>query len=321
VEAFSGERLPFFSNPRISYKGKSAGMPAGQPFAADNSRVLNLTAPIVAAFRGETNRTIPPSVSLISPTNDAILSAAGPLRCLANASDSDGSIVRVDFYANGALLGSSVSPPFQFKSSDLLPGRYSLVAAAIDNEGAQSFSEPVSIVLRPSNDDFAERQTISGYNAVLTNSNEFATTEPEEPQPASGQGFASLWWSWTAPESGYLTVSIDNLVQGDGCHRRFLDVYSGDQLRSLVRVASSPDGEATPALQFPVVAGRSYVIAAQSAGNPGYWACETGLLKLRVRLSTMKIGTPQQGERFTVPVDIPIRLETTGTGESGGLLY
>lgn len=316
VEGFSGERLPFFSNPRISHKGKSAGMPAGQPFAADNSRVLNLTAPIVAAFRGETNRTIPPSVSLISPTNDAILSAAGPLRCLANASDSDGSIVRVDFYANGALLGSSASPPFQLKCSDLLPGRYTLIAVAVDDAGVQSVSEPAKILWRPPNDDFADRQIVSGYGVVLTNSNNLATTEPEEPDPDSGVGMASLWWSWTAPESGYATISINCLVTNNGCNRRLLDVYSGDSLTNLVRLASSPDEQDPPLVQFPVIAGSTYAIAACSSDSPEASAWTTGPFRLQLRLSTLRLETPLEGQRFTGPADIPI---TLSTGSNGGL--
>lgn len=316
VEGFSGERLPFFSNPRISHKGKSAGMPAGQPFAADNSRVLNLTAPIVAAFRGETNRTIPPSVSLISPTNDAILSAAGPLRCLATASDSDGRIVRVDFYANGALLGSSVSPPFQLKCSDLLPGRYTLMAVAVDDAGVQSVSEPARIFWRPPNDNFADRQIISGYGVVLTNSNDLATTEPEEPDPGSGSGIASLWWSWTAPESGYATISINCLVTNSGCNRRLLDVYSGDSLTNLVRLASSPDEQDPPVVQFPVIAGRTYAIAACSSDSPEASAWTTGPFQLQLRLSTLRLETPLEGQRFTGPADIPIALST---GSNGGL--
>ena len=315
VEAFSGQRLPFFSNPGIVFQGTSAGVPVGQPFPADNARVLNVTAPIVAAFRGAANRTLPPTVRLTSPANGAVLSADGPLLCAAQATDADGAVVQVDFLANGALLGSAEKRPFQLQCSNLLAGRYILMAVAVDDAGAQSVSETASVVVRPGNDDFANREAISGEDVLLTNSNEFATSETGEPAPGFGPGYASVWWSWTAPASGYVTVSLHAFAVVNQCNRRLLDVYSGDSLTNLVRVASTLDEQGAPRLQFSVVAGHSYAIATQSSGQPGRWACATGPFTLRVRLSTLSIGAPQDGAQFSMPLDIPVTLVTTGSTE------
>ncbi|MGL1904427.1 MAG: Ig-like domain-containing protein [Fibrobacterales bacterium] len=68
------------------------------------------------------------------------------LTLAADASDSDGSIIKVDFYANGTVIGSDTSAPYTF---DWLPGHgaYTLTVVAEDNEGATSTSVPVSITV------------------------------------------------------------------------------------------------------------------------------------------------------------------------------
>jgi hypothetical protein len=43
--------IPYFSNPRLTYQGEPLGIPVGQPGEADAARLLNETAPIVAAYR------------------------------------------------------------------------------------------------------------------------------------------------------------------------------------------------------------------------------------------------------------------------------
>ena len=42
-----GQTIPYFSNPRINYKG----VPTGDSRTADSARTITLTAPYVAAYR------------------------------------------------------------------------------------------------------------------------------------------------------------------------------------------------------------------------------------------------------------------------------
>jgi len=77
VEAFDGNRLPYFSNPDILLGGTDGlpsfrlGVPAGLPGAANNTKTLNLTAPIVSAFRGLAIQTLPPGVSIVGAAGTA----------------------------------------------------------------------------------------------------------------------------------------------------------------------------------------------------------------------------------------------------------
>lgn len=58
----------------------------------------------------------------------------------ASATDSDGSVSRVDFYVGNTLVGSSTAAPYKVTVSDFEPGTYSAVAVATDNSGLQQMS-------------------------------------------------------------------------------------------------------------------------------------------------------------------------------------
>src|SRR5664280_641951 len=60
---------------------------------------------------------------------------------------------------------------------------------------------------QPANDMFANRIVITGTNVVVTGSNVGATRETGEPYHAGNTGGASIWWSWTAPRVGTVTIS------------------------------------------------------------------------------------------------------------------
>ena len=94
----------------------------------------------------------PPSVSITAPTNGSTFVApwTGTLR--ASASDSDGTVSKVDFFAGATLLGTVTSPgaTLSLGVTNLAAGNYTLTAVATDNGGAQTTSTGVGIqVLQP----------------------------------------------------------------------------------------------------------------------------------------------------------------------------
>jgi regulation of enolase protein 1 (concanavalin A-like superfamily) len=88
-----------------------------------------------------------PAVSIGSPAANSTFTAPATIDITANASDSDGSVVRVDFYSNGSLLGSDSSSPFQLRWSNVAAGSYTLTARATDNGGAATTSASVAITV------------------------------------------------------------------------------------------------------------------------------------------------------------------------------
>lgn len=87
----------------------------------------------------------PPTVALISPTNNAQFFAPATVTLTAEATDRDGSVARVDFRQGASLLGSVPGPSASLTVSNLAVGSYTFTAAAVDNQGASTESAPVTI--------------------------------------------------------------------------------------------------------------------------------------------------------------------------------
>lgn len=93
---------------------------------------------------------MPPSVSLTTPTSGTLHTASTPITLTANATDGNGSINRVDFYANGALIGTGTGAGidrYSFNWNTAAAGNHSLTARATDNQGAITTSSAVNITV------------------------------------------------------------------------------------------------------------------------------------------------------------------------------
>ena len=89
----------------------------------------------------------PPAISITSPTNGATFTAPAAITIQASASDSDGSVSKVDFYQGATLLGTDTSAPYGFTWNNVAAGAYTLTAKATDNSGASTTSAAVSIAV------------------------------------------------------------------------------------------------------------------------------------------------------------------------------
>ena len=103
----------------------------------------------------------------LAPLASSIAIAPASFTLTANAADADGTIAKVDFYGNGALIGSSTAAPYAFNWSNVPVGGYSLTAIATDNLGAQTTSAAVTVTV---NANQAPMASISApaANTVLT---------------------------------------------------------------------------------------------------------------------------------------------------------
>lgn len=86
-----------------------------------------------------------PIVSIIAPLSGASLPVNVATTVIANASDPDGNIASVQFFANGTSIGSSSAYPFRATFTPTAPGIYVLTALATDNGGNITTSGAVSI--------------------------------------------------------------------------------------------------------------------------------------------------------------------------------
>ena len=90
---------------------------------------------------------VPPSVSLTSPADDSAFTDPATISMAAAASDSDGTVVRVEFLQGSTLLGSDSSAPYQFTWSGVPAGTYALSARAVDDDGAVTASPAVNVTV------------------------------------------------------------------------------------------------------------------------------------------------------------------------------
>ncbi len=87
-----------------------------------------------------------PAIALTSPLNSATFVSGASVALTANASDSDGTIARVEFYNGAIKLGEDSSSPYSLTWNPLA-GTYNLTAKAIDNAGASTISNAISITV------------------------------------------------------------------------------------------------------------------------------------------------------------------------------
>lgn len=114
---------------------------------------------------------------------------------------------------------------------------------------------------QPANDAFANRIQLVGSNAVASGSNVGATWEVGEPYHAGNGGGTSIWWLWTAPADGGVTIST-----AGSSFDTLLGLYTGSSVSALTTVASNDDESRAAAiytskLVVNVLAGQTYAIA------------------------------------------------------------
>ena len=92
----------------------------------------------------------PPTVRLISPTNNATLIEPATILIEASASDADGTVAKVEFYSNTTKLGEDMTAPYTFVWENVAMGQYSLTAKAIDNAQFSAISSASVVIVEPS---------------------------------------------------------------------------------------------------------------------------------------------------------------------------
>ena len=214
-------------------------------------------------------------MQLGSPTNGAHFPVGSNIPLGVVAPTNHISFYHVAYYANGTLLGNTIRAPFSLLWTNPTSGVYAVTAVAGDSQNHTIQSRPISITVTPTNDDFTNRTMITGANLTLTNSLAGATLESGE-TALGGSDANSIWWSWTAPASGWVKLSFPN--------GQDFAVYRGSSISNLTQIISGY-GEQF----FEATAGTPYGICA--AGTPDQ-------VILQLMLSTLQITAPVNGAQI-----------------------
>ena len=175
-------------------------------------------------------------------------------------------------------------------------------------------------------DSFGLASSIRGGSGQATGSNAGASKEAGEPDHAGRSGGASLWWSWTAPASGMVTIDT-----AGSDFDTVLAVYTGGAVGALTEVASNDDAIGLQSeVRFTAQQGVVYHVAVDGYGG------ETGSVVLNwsdagavasVRLSAAAAEVDEGADRTPVAVtvtlsepvtgDVTVALASTGTARLG----
>lgn len=108
------------------------------------------TFPLTYTFSPPVNA--PPTVTITRPLTQAGYSAPASVHVFANASDSDGSVTKVDFLLDGSVRATVTAPgSFDATLANIGAGTHTLTARATDNLNGTATSAPITIsVVAPS---------------------------------------------------------------------------------------------------------------------------------------------------------------------------
>lgn len=116
-----------------------------------HSRVSNVVAMfdnVTLNGKGFSTTNAAPSISLTSPTpGGATYSSPASIPLSAAATDTDGTIAKVEFYAGATLVATDTSSPYSHNWTGVTVGNYGVRAVATDNAGASTSSDTVTVTV------------------------------------------------------------------------------------------------------------------------------------------------------------------------------
>jgi Bacterial Ig domain/Glucodextranase, domain B len=113
---------------------------------ATNGRGAVATSTPVTVTVRDSNQ--PPMISLSAPASGATYTAPATIGLAATASDPDGTVAKVEFYAGSVRLATVTAPPYAYTWTNVATGAYTLTARATDNLGAVTTCTAVNVTVQ-----------------------------------------------------------------------------------------------------------------------------------------------------------------------------
>lgn len=180
----------------FAWNGAALGSHTLTAVATDDSGLDSVSVPITINVVNNSA----PTVALTSPVALASYQMPASIDLTATATDSDGTVAKVEFYANGAKVGEATGAPYAFTWSGAAAGVYALTAVATDNAGMSTTSAPVSISIATAPVNFSFTENFNSMGAAGT-------------APPSGW---SVWQGASSPATSNTTWTSSISASGAG---------------------------------------------------------------------------------------------------------
>ncbi len=170
---------------------------------------------------------------------------------------------------------------------------------AVDGYDGASGSVVLNWSLALGNDNFVDGQVISGNAGSVNGATTGATKEPGEPNHANNTGGKSIWYYWTPPTSG--TVTLDTVGSG---FDTLLGIYTGNAVGALTQIAGNDDirdGTVQSQVNFSAVAGTVYRIAVDGfSGSSGITVLNWALIPFAPAITGFAPGSGPVGASVVI---------------------
>ncbi|GEO03936.1 hypothetical protein AAE02nite_16000 [Adhaeribacter aerolatus] len=270
-----------FTSPySFTWTNALAGNYALTAIATDNAGTTTVSAPVNITVKTSNSTTNAlPTVALTSPTAGATFTAPASITINVNASDSDGSVSKVEFFNGTTKLGEDLSSPYSFTWSNVSAGNYTLTARATDNAGSIAVSAAISLIVN---------------NPVVPVAPTVAITAPTNNN------------TFTAPASITITA---NAADAEGAISK-VTFYNGS-------VKVSDDFTSPYTVTWSNVAAGSYTLTAVATDNAGLTTTSAAvqvIVNAPVLVApTIAITSPTAGTTFTASANITINANAADT--------
>ncbi len=233
--------------------------------AGSSGQTLRIRWTVQLGFRANANVTLqaaamsvdgvnnPPSVALTAPSDSSTYAVPATVNLSATASDFDGQITRVEFFADDQRLGEDMAAPYSFVWNNAQTGVYALKALAYDDDGDVSESKPVEIF-------------VHGAGGTLTG----APGTPPSTVNLTAEGTAD-WAHWgLVASTSYnhkagVSQQIGNFTKiGTNEVQRYVDNLSGYRWTDGTPVASVPTNSHTGIFVFGEESGFALALPADT---------------------------------------------------------
>ncbi len=254
-----------------------------------------------------------PSTSITAPSNGASFTTGDNITINADASDSDGSISKVEFFQGSTKLGEDTSSPYSYTWNNVLAGNYNLTSVATDDQGATGTSSAVSVSVSsapPSGSNLALNKpvTVSSEQASNPGPN-LVDDDPDSRWSASG------YPQWAEVDLGgtYSLSNTEVICFSDRAYQYIIEASSNGTSYNLIvdRSGNTTPGTNTSPITdnfSPVDARYVRITVSGASGYTGSW----------VSLEELRVFGEEGGGNPNVNPTTSITSPVNGTGFTEG---